>query len=472
VSSPLALHLYQEVGAAWLSKRPAALLADKQRLGKSAQSIRACDLVGAKRILIICRAVARENWENEFKKFTLDGGRQYRIIFSASDVPAETDDLSKTVLITSYEGLGHLLGALYFHFDAVIVDESHYLKSTNTKRSKQVFGVDGICRRTKYIWCLTGTPTPNNASELWTTLYTFGATKLSYIDFVGRFCTTRETGFGLQITGTNTSPERLKELQAILKKCVLRREEKDVAIELPKMTFTTEIVEPGPVELSEHELFVPYVLPYDNTKALAEKLQKEMGILHAIVNGKYASHELVEILKAEAQSVSTLRRFTALQKMEPICEIIRDDLKNNAYKKCVIFAIHQSIIEGMKHRLQEFEPLAIYGGTRPSRVGKYIRRFQSPSDPCRVMIGNIHAAGTSISLTSAHHIFFVEEAWTPGDNAQAAMRCGGVNQKNPVFVRTFALNNSVDQAVQALLKRKMEEQAKIWESNPTIQELI
>lgn len=480
----VALYPYQEIGARFLSQRKAALLADKQRLGKSAQAIRACDLVQARKILVICRAIARENWKNEFEKFTLFSDRSYQVVFSGEDL-ADADNLqsyvqkySDTVVVVSYEGLSHILKRPHFHFDVVIVDESHYLKSVAAKRTKDVFGIDGICHKTRQIWCLTGTPAPNNASELWTTLFTFGATKQSFNQFTDKFCVVKETGYGRQIVGTRTDEPTIRELQEIMRPLVLRREEKDVNIELPKINFDTVIVEPGAVELSEHEMFVPYVLPYDRTADLQKKLQQEMGILNAIVNGKYASDELMATLMAEAKSLSSLRRFTALQKIEPAVEMIREEMASGAYKKCVIFAIHQSIIRQFEFRLQEFGPLCLYGGTKPSRVARYLKAFQDPDSEHRIMVCNIHAAGTSISLSAAHHIFFIEESWTPGDNAQAAMRCGGVNQKNPIFVRTFSLPNSVDQKVQGLLRKKMEEISKIFsktestDSIKSIEELL
>jgi hypothetical protein len=56
-AEPLLPH--QEIGAAWLAERRQAFLADSMRVGKTPTSIRACDLVGAERILILCPAVAR-----------------------------------------------------------------------------------------------------------------------------------------------------------------------------------------------------------------------------------------------------------------------------------------------------------------------------------------------------------------------------------------------------------------------------
>lgn len=61
---------YQKIGVDWLRTRKAALLADEMGLGKSAQTIAAADALSLKRVLVVCPAVARVNWEREFLKFS------------------------------------------------------------------------------------------------------------------------------------------------------------------------------------------------------------------------------------------------------------------------------------------------------------------------------------------------------------------------------------------------------------------
>jgi len=300
-----------------------------------------------------------------------------------------------------------------------------------------------------------------------TTLFTFGATKLSYWDFAKRFCIVEDTGYGTVIKGTKQDPELLRELQAIMKPKVLRRTAAEVAVQLPKMSFSTVMVPPGKVDLASTS-FWKYTRPIDRTAELNATIEAELGIVNGILDGgagasgKEFSHEVLETLKAQAKSISTLRRYTALQKLEPACELIREELEANAYRKCVIFAHHRDCIVGAAQYLYKFYPVCMYGGTSPARLEKNLKNFQNPKHKTRVFIGQISAAGTSISLSAANHIFFLEESFVPGDNMQAAQRCGGVNQPNPIFVRTFCLENSVDQRVQTILREKMNAMAKIY----------
>jgi len=464
VKNDLKLFPYQQIGAEWLASKKTALLADPPRLGKAVQSIAALDIIQANFALVVCRGVARANWCEEFSRWSSRGWACHPIYNRSGDFNLNAN--CPNVIIVSYELLPSVLARLKdARFDCAIIDESHYVKSVDAKRTRAVFGKDGIPSKTKRVWCTTGTPTPNGlASELWSTLFTFGATKLSYWDFAKRFCHVVDTGYGTSITGTNMDPSRLKELHQIMAPKVLRREAKDVAVQLPKMSFSTVMVQPGPVDLRSTS-FWKYVTPSDRTDELNEIIEKELGIMEGILKDKTMSPQLMETLKAQSKSISTLRKYTALQKLDPACELIASELEANAYNKCVIFAHHRDCILGAMQRLHKFHPVSMYGGTSPVRLERNLKHFQNPKHKVRVFIGQISAAGTSISLSAANHIFFLEESFVPDDNTQAAFRCGGVNQPNPVFVRTFCLENSYDRRLQDIIRQKMSQNAKIYASN-------
>lgn len=380
--------------------------------------------------------------------------------------------------ITSYESLPKVLRRLQpgQRFDAAIIDESHYVKNLEAKRSQLVFGKNGVPGVTNRHWCTTGTPTPNGlASELWTTLFTYGATTLSFWDFAKKFCVVEETGYGTVIKGTNMDPLVLGELREILSKKMLRRTAKDVNVQLPKISFSTVMVPPGPVDLRQ-TTFWKYAIPEDKSQELAALIEAELGIMEGIIGrddgSNVLSNDVVEVLKAQSKSISTLRKYTALQKLEPACELIAQELDANAYNKCVIFAHHRDLINGAARLLHRFYPKTLYGGSSPSTTERNIKNFQNPNHKVRVFIGQISAAGTSISLSAANHIFFLEESFVPDDNLQASMRCGGVNQPNPIFVRTFCLENSYDYRLQNIIREKMKQSAEILAPTKTLEELF
>ena len=185
---------YQQTGAKFLSDKNLALLADEMGLGKTPQAIAAADLVGAKSVCVICPAIGRINWRREFEKFSNRVWTEENLVISSFE-SAHKISKEKT-------------------FDVLIVDEAHYLKSHTAKRTALIYGKDGLVRRSKRVWALTGTPAPNNASELWTLLFTFGATRLGFDQFVERYCLFYNSSYGRMITGNNLIT--LPELQGLL----------------------------------------------------------------------------------------------------------------------------------------------------------------------------------------------------------------------------------------------------------------
>lgn len=446
---------YQKMGIEWLASKRHALLADEQRLGKTVQSIISSDAVPYHfnaRILVICRAVALNQWAQEFSKWSsLD-----RFIEIRKGRKNHKNPKPNSVVIANYEIIPQVLTHLVGKFDLVIVDEAHYLKNPNAERTKTILGKSGLIHRSERMWLMTGTPTPNNASELWVILYTFGVTTLKLEEFIKKFCNTIETGYGAQILGTKTDAATISELKALLSPIMLRRTTSEVSIQLPTVFYSTQVVEAGPVDIDH--AFAREIELYGREELL-KLIESEIGVMNAII-GKYASSELIEVLKAQAKSISTLRRYTALQKVQPFVDIITEELECGAYQKVVIFCIHRAVIEELMKQLSKFKPVCVMGNT--SDPAANIDFFQNNED-CRIFVGNISAAGTSISLTAANHIYFLEEAWTPGDNSQAAMRCGGINQPKPIFVKTILLSNSVDMKVHQTVNRKSEEQQKIYQ---------
>lgn len=405
-------------------------------LGKTPQAIIASNDLN--RVLVVCPACAKINWQREFIKW---GGRKVNL--------AQGDpQYQKQSTITSYDYLArypHLFTHPDANWDLVILDEAHFLKEPTAKRTKAILGNDGVIHRAKRCWALTGTPAPNHAGELWTLLFTFGKTRLSYEGFISRYCTAFQTSrYGrMQITGSNT--KNTPELKRILQLMSKRRLKKDVLKELPPIFHSVLHVENPNDPISDHP-------------ELAIKLKAEYNRIAQSIGFDEANPDedrLLKVLQFMSRSVSSLRRYHALQKIKPVAELINGELESKAYEKIVIFAIHKDVIENVRKSIAT--PSVVITGSTPMRERQIaIDSFQEPGGP-KVFIGNIKAAGTAITLTAANQVLFIEQEWTPGDNAQAAMRCHRIGQEKPVTVRYVSLVNSFDDQITAILSRKAQE---------------
>lgn len=441
---------YQHLGIDFLVAKRQALLADEPGLGKTTQAIHGLDRIHAINNIIVCPSVARINWQREFEMWS-GLKRDYQILYKLSDRPIP----GRTVICSfdyASENSSHLA---QIKWDAMVIDEAHFIKEPTSKRTAAIMGVKGFAHSAKRQWLLTGTPAPNHPGELWVILYTFQVTKLSYNDFIKRYCHLRPTPHGVRITGARM--ENIPELRAQLDKIMLRRLKKDVMSQLPSISYSHTLVEPGPVDVEILPSFAEYFIPTDKREKLMAVLEKEAEILRVMMKNTDNNDDTKQMgLVSINRSVSTIRRYLGLQKVAPTIEIIKGHFRNSNMQKLVIFAIHQDVIEGLRAGLREFNPVVLFGGTSPDKRQKNIDRFQK--DPkCKIFIGNILAAGTAITLTAAHNVVFVEQDWVPGNNAQAVMRVHRIGQENKVFVRFILVDGTLDAKIGFILKKKVRE---------------
>lgn len=454
------LYPYQHVGANWLATKDQALLADSMGLGKSAQAVRASDLVGAFNILVVCPASVRVNWSREFDRFSpMD--RPCTVIATGKDKPAAGVNVISFDLLASNEKMRTVLKNM--QWDALVIDEAHYLKERAAKRTRALYGHNkfpGIMHSAKRTWRLSGTPAPNNASELYTHMRSAGVVKQSYWDFVFEFCNGFDSSFGFKITGTKNADK----LKALLGQFMMRRKKEDVLKELPEIVFQNVTVERGEVELDPwfYENWRPIGVP----AFLAQMKDIDTNLKNALMTLKHSSHYVAEdaitLLESFSKSTSTLRRYIGMAKVARACDVLEEDLASGAIDKIVVFCVHQQVIEQVRLRLLKFHPVTLFGGTPAEKRQRHIDRFQR--DPsCKVFVGQIQAAGTGITLTAAHEVAFIESSWVPADNAQAAMRCHRIGQTKPVRVRFFNCAGSVDEEVTRVLYVKTREIAKFMD---------
>ena len=435
---------YQQTGAAFLAARPRALLADEPGLGKSAQAIAGADDLLAGAVVVVCPAVGRINWLREFSRFS-KLPRPAVAIMTKRDRP-----IADGVTVVSWDLLAAMLPKLPPRIDALILDESHYAKSRAAKRSRAAWK---LVERSAAVWCLSGTPAPNDPSELYPMLRAFKAVGYDYWTFVRKFCQIQETPFGAKILGGRN----LGELRQLLAPIMLRRKKEEVMKDLPPIRFSDVAVEAEPFD---HELVFPqyFMGPGFQDRALAERtlaeeVAKQNAAVQALWDVGVDAKGRLAALEGLAGSTATLRRYTAMSKVGAVAKLLDQELIERQYDKVVVFAIHKDPIDTLREALKRHGAVALYGGTPPTKRQRNIDKFQN--DPkCRVFVGQVTAAGTLITLTAANQVVFLESSWTPADNAQAAMRCHRIGQTRPVFVRVIGLAGSIDEQVQATLRRK------------------
>lgn len=428
---------YQETGINFLATRPFACLWDEPGLGKSFQTLMAVKKLGLKNILIICPASVRLVWKNECKKVNLE-----------SNILLKKGDVKNGINIVSYNGAS---GSLYDEladrdWELMVLDEEHFLKGFNTrsvpnprnpskkikvppKRVEKILGRycdrrDCIAAKCERIWGLTGTPMPNNPSELYPMLRAkfpdaimdSNDSPMQYWRYVKRYCETKDNGFGIQITGG----KNLMKLREELRGRVLRRKKVDVAKDLPSIQYEMLPVEGNLRSIPPEEL---------------EDFKK-----------CFEAEDPLVALRKMGPHIASLRRLTALAKVDAVIKWIED----TNHDKIVVFAHHKAVIDKLR---EMSDTVHIDGSCSQGQREDAVEAFQEGN--AKRLIGQIQAAGTGLTLTAASVLLFVEVSWVPADNRQAADRIHRIGQNNNCLVYIATIPNSVDEQVNGVVINKM-----------------
>jgi SWI/SNF-related matrix-associated actin-dependent regulator 1 of chromatin subfamily A len=399
-----------------------ALLADAPGLGKTLQALYWVTKIPRRRpVIIVTPASMKYVWQLEasdhfnLRTEVLEGKDSGRTILSRDDI-----------YIINYDILSSWLRELTRLQPAcVILDEIHYCKSLRAKRTKAVLE---LTRDVPSVIGLSGTPLVNRPIELWPALHMIRPDLFPSVrHYAWRYCSPRWTPWGWKYDGAKD----LHILNRLLKKsCMIRRLKKDVLSELPDKTRQV----------------IPFRLPDRREYDQAE--QDFLTWLRSISPAR----ALRAAKSAALTRVGYLLRLVARLKLERSKEWISDYLESSP-EKLIAFTRHTFVIDNL---YQEFGPQlsVILDGRVTGRWREEVRRAFQTNKRIRLLLGNLQAAGTGITLTAAWRIVFLDLPWTPGDLLQGEDRVHRIGQKHPVQIHYLVAIDTIEEKLMAILKRK------------------
>ena len=193
----ITLYDYQIEGVNFLLKNKKAILADEMGLGKTIQAISAINKLNASKILIICPAIVKLNWQNELQRW-LNRKLNICVVFSNNTTQEEIDQAN--IVIINYDilkkyNLKNHNAFVIRKWDVLILDEAHKIKELNTSWTKYILGTKlsfGIL--SDYTFLLTGTPIKSYNYEIYPLLLMCNY-RQTFINFTKRYCN-RHFAFG------------------------------------------------------------------------------------------------------------------------------------------------------------------------------------------------------------------------------------------------------------------------------------
>jgi superfamily II DNA or RNA helicase/intein/homing endonuclease len=411
LSEGMELMPFQTAGVSYMLTAGRALNACPMGLGKTPMGI-ACikylfDHDLAKTALIVCPASLKYNWQNELMKFT---GLESSVICS-KDKPQRC-----RIAIINYDILKKFRPWIHAQmWDILIIDEAHYIKSHKAARTKELAAI-----KSRYFFALSGTPMPNNPSELWTVLNM--ARPDVFPDrwrFINDHCYIIKDHGHMKIVGGKNLERLSNRMRAT---CMYRVRKEDVLRDLPPKRRQIIEVENTLEKKTREELDAFDEL--ERLKKERNELKKKCGETHDVEEHRNAMEAFAEKNQACAVAygkLSTARKELAVSKV-PVClEHILSVLESE--DKLVVFVYHKESGYMMCEALNSagIKTAFMCGDTPPGERQEMRDMFQDGD--LRVIIGSFGAMGTGWTLTAASVSIFTELDWVPATLDQAEDRC-------------------------------------------------
>lgn len=496
---------YQRAGIAYMLPRRNVLVADPPGLGKTIEAIGWLNAIDApvRRVLIIPPASLKVNWVREWQRWSVHKTLTIGCAGTYTEIYKDENDKRRTrsanswpdtdVVVVNYDVLDRfedtIRGATW---DALIVDEAHYLANKDAKRTQQVLGyLKKIGQR--WTWkvkpipaerraFLTGTPMLGRPEQMFSLIRACDPEGLgrNWMDFVYRYCGAHDSGFGLDTSGASN----LDELQRIMReRFMVRRDKREVLKELPdKRREIVMLPRDGLVKYADREVAAyqrvgDMLLRYEAllkgqdpdeavhvmetsgslAEALSAALEGQLGKVEKALTFDDFEDALAALKSgvpgmAEAfEELAVARRELAIAKLPMVVQQAKGIL--NAGEKLVLFGVHKDVCRALRDAFPGCS--YITGETLSHKRQPQVDRFQE-DDSVRIIIGNITAMGVGFTLTASSHVDFAELHWVPTDMEQAEDRVWRIGQKNAVLTRHFAVEGTMDSRMVEVFIKKME----------------
>eukprot|EP00759_Apiculatamorpha_spiralis_P016034 PhF_6_TR2243/c0_g1_i4/m.3822/K14440/SMARCAL1, HARP; SWI/SNF-related matrix-associated actin-dependent regulator of chromatin subfamily A-like protein 1 len=402
-------------------------LGDEMGLGKTIQAIAIASYYYRDwPLLVVCMSSLKHTWKSEFQKWLPAlNPEKIHLVQNRNPIPENV-----SVVIISFTMVHNCETQLMMRpFQTIIIDESHCLKDSRTKRT---IAVTKISKPAKHIMLLSGTPALARPIELFSQLNLILPDIVPFKAFADRYCAPMNTGFGGRSNYNGHS--HLAELQWLLHRTVLiRRLKKDVLKELP-----AKIRQEIQIEITD----------------------KERKMMHKQIN---ALKETGEGGGGKPLSKNGLELFfmSSRAKAPAVCEYVSDLMESG--EKFLIFAHFTEMLNSIELVVKrecekdnrDWSYIRIDGHTPELGRHNMVETFRQ-NDNCRVAVLSVTAAGTGLTFTPCSVVVFAELHWTPSVLAQAEDRVHRIGQQDCCTAIYLLAEGTIDEVLWPKLQEKFQ----------------
>lgn len=400
------------------------ILADDMGLGKTTSTIIAALETGAKKILIVCPASLKINWQREISNYSdrpvfISEGKKYS---TESDFVIVNYDILKNFHTTDPKKKDESL-LLKSNFDLVILDEAHMISNVQAQRTKLI---NSFVKKINRVWLLTGTPMTSRPMNYYNLLNIIESpVAQNWMAYAIRYCQGYQFKAGNRKVWNVTGASNLEELRERTSKQIIRRLKEEV-LDLPD-----KIITPIYLRLQSkqyEELMGEYYDWYDKNPDESSSLTVQFSKLMKV------------------------RKVIANEKVNQTIEFVENIIDQG--KKVIIFT---NFTDSLQTIYQHFGKQAVYldGSCTNAMRQQAVDSFQN-DEKIKVFVGNLKAAGVGLTLTSAEVVIMNDLSFVPAEHSQAEDRAYRYGQKSNVLVYYPLFDNTIEAAIYDILNKKKE----------------
>ena len=447
------LKAYQQENVDWIKREKRVLLADEPGLGKSRSALEG--VAGSSRVLIVAPSLVLEAgvWHDEVERWGDDDTLYYVGAYSHLNDRIKTGKTKSSTrpvkkLRDEYKG----------HWDAVIVDEAHYIKGRDTKWT---WAVDQLAKNTDMLVMLTGTPIPNWAHEVFTLLRALEPNEAHPGRKYGSFWRWAEQWFDTTPTRFSNGNPVVGELLACTPECLLRNANDPCAHyrAFAEANFGAKYMR----HLRSQHLDLPGIEFVDIPTPMAPDVSSSYRQLKKDFATDVGDHEVLawsQGAKNVMLDKMTTSPWLLHREGEPYggkFEQLREDLRSRT-RPTLVFAHYRDSVEAAARVAESVGCRAgfIHGGTTDKQNAKMVRDFKHGK--LDVLVGSLETLAEGLTLTVADTAIFLERSYKPSRNEQATYRVYRMGQENAVTIKRYLTPNSVDTGKEKLLATKTDRQ--------------
>ena len=380
-------------------------------------------------------------------------------------------------------------------FDYVVLDEAQAIKNPSSQSAKAARLLQANHRL-----ALTGTPIENHLGDLWSIFEFLNPGMLGanarfneLVRGASKSSTTTNTGApasegmdpdsDVDDEPENERADTIVQVASALRPFILRRTKTQVLKDLPAKTEQTILCEMEPAQRKVYDELRNYyrgtlmqqidgadpknasgvpasagMESADSTKASSTNGvgKNAFMVLEALLRLRQAACHPALITKDSLQGIVNAdtgkdAADVPSAKLDQLCDMLAEVIDGG--QKALVFSQFTSMLALVRKRLDQLGIRYAYLDGQTRNRKEVVEQFQEDPE-LQVFLISLKAGGVGLNLTAAEYVFILDPWWNPAVEAQAIDRTHRIGQTKPVFAYRMICEDTVEQRIIELQKRK------------------